>query len=102
MIGVLGRAIAYADYPRATRRRAGERVFVYGLPMPTYQLAFRDPPDNLAERLKPVLVSQGDPPVFVRPAEGGVRFDGPGAEFLLRSAPAPGIDGRVAWLAGPG
>ena len=42
----------------------------YKVCVATYQLAFLDPPDDLAERLKPVLVSQGDPPVFVRPAEG--------------------------------
>ena len=53
--------------------------------MPTYRLAFRDPPAELIERLKPVLVGQGDPPVYVFPADRGVEFKGPGAEFLLRS-----------------
>jgi hypothetical protein len=42
-------------------------MFVYGGGMPIYELAFRDPPDRLIEKLKPVLVAQGNPPVFVVP-----------------------------------
>lgn len=71
--------------------------------MPDYVLRFNDPPDNLLERLKPILVGQGDPLVYVMPADDGVRFAGPGAEFLLRSRACqaltevwPGWQDRIA------
>ena len=44
--------------------------------MPTYRLAFTDAPADLLEQLKPVLVGQGDPSVYVCPADDGVEFKG--------------------------
>ena len=59
--------------------------------MANYTVAFRDPPANLIERLKPVLVGQGDPPVYVIPADDGIKFTGPGGEFLLRARAADAL-----------
>ena len=66
-------------------------MFGYGAAMPDYQLRFTDPPADLLEKLKPILVGQGDPPLYVMPADGGVRFAGPGAEFLVRARAADAL-----------
>ena len=60
--------------------------------MPTYRLAFRDPPADLADRLKPTLVAQGNPLIFVVPADDGVEFTGGGeSEWLLRARAAEAL-----------
>ena len=72
--------------------------------MPTYRVAFTDPPADLLERLKPVLVGQGSPALYVWPADGGgVEFAGPGGAFLVRARAAdalttvwPGWQDRLA------
>jgi hypothetical protein len=60
--------------------------------MHTYRLAFRDQPARLLERLKPALVSQGDPPIFVVQADDAVEFTGGGeSEFMLQARAAEAL-----------
>jgi hypothetical protein len=60
--------------------------------MPTYRLAFRDQPANLLERLKPALVSQGDPAIYVVQVDDVVVFTGGGASaFLLQARAAEAL-----------
>ncbi len=60
--------------------------------MPAYRLAFRDPPADLVDRLKPALVAQGNPLIFVVPADDGVEFTGGGdSEFMLRARAAEAL-----------
>ena len=68
--------------------------------MPTYRVAFTDPPADLLERLKPKLVGQGDPPSSFsrpRPASSCQRSRCGVPSSLARM---PGPRGRLAGLAG--
>ena len=67
--------------------------------MPTYRLSFSDPPADLADRLKPTLVAQGSPAIYVRQTDDRVEFTGGGdSEFMLRARAAEALgDVWPAW-----
>jgi hypothetical protein len=58
-----------------------------------------EPPD-LVDRLKPVLVAQGSPPIYVTRERGSLVFVSPTGEFMLRARIADALTAVCAdWRA---
>ena len=59
--------------------------------MPDLVVTFTDPPDNLVERLRPLLDAQGSPPIHARGADERICFTGDTGEFMLRARAADAL-----------
>ena len=49
-------------------------------------------PSDIVDRLKPVLVAQGSPPIYVSRENGSLVFVSPTGEFMLRARVADALN----------
>jgi hypothetical protein len=54
-------------------------------------IAFASEPTDLVDRLKPVLVAQGSPPIYVNRENNALVFVSPTGEFMLRARVADAL-----------
>ena len=56
-----------------------------------HSIAFASEPADLVDQLKPVLVAQGSPPIYVSRENGALVFVSPTGEFMLRARVADAL-----------